>query len=261
MANPFIQLMSSRPPGTTPYVAQMLLPFESGNNGDTIDAAYMAANDIHVTLPVGASWNTENSAVTVSTAQTHALTTPVTVNGTTYDTVGGTRCLEAPNVNIGAVYLQFTDDPNPYDVTIACWFKNTLPQPDGLNQTYDFLSLGNRFETTTNFAVMQSQNWQMRAHSQTGIGSNIAWNRDTWYWVVLKNKQNSATRGSYLWMYNEDGSLLGTSFVAHNAANTTQGTRFMNIGQMRDNAGTGSAFFDNCVLLWETGEVTAPVGP
>lgn len=249
---------NSAPAGSSPIAANLYVDFESGINGDAVNAAYMNANDKGT--PPNA-WYLEGTAGTVSTSQFKRLVTPVTVDGTTYTDAGGTRGAAWSHASAGDVGFQFSDDPALNDLTFACWWKSTMPQPDGLFGTYDFISLENRFSTVSEWSVMQLNNWNLKAHSNgtPNVGSDIAVNRDTWYWVVLKNQRGV---GSLLTVYNEDGSLRGSSSCLDHASSGSQGTRFVEFGNHTPHASfpTGSVFFDNVVIIWGANPAY-PVGP
>lgn len=250
--------------GSSPYTAQMLVDFESGINGATIDATYMNAND-KGTPP--AAWTITGTAPTVSTANARQLITPVTVEAVTYDTVGGTRSASFTHATAGETLFQF-GEPRLNDVTIACWWKDTMPEPDGLNGTYDFLILGNEHDGTAGWGVFQMQAWTAWAHANgvgaggSGKGGPIAGlHRDTWYWVVLKNKAND---GAYLSIYTEAGVLLGTSFCPNDTNNGS--VRHVEFGNPVPHGAfpTGAVFIDNVVILWGASAGASspyPVGP
>lgn len=247
-----------------PYTAEMLLDFEAGIHGATIDATYMNANDKGTPPNL---WTITATAPTVSTVNAKQLTTPVIVGGVTYDTVGGTRSMESTHATAGNIATQWSGGARINDVAIGCWWKTTVPNPDqsngGFPGTYDLLKTEHEFGPSSEWSVMQLENFELSAHSSCGNGSGIAIVRDTWYWVVLVDKKGY---GSHVYVYNEDGTLRGESFIAFGCNANTLSVRHIVIGNPVPHGAfpTGSEFFDNIVIRWgpsATTSVTHPFGP
>lgn len=248
-------------PPVTPYTAQLLIDFESGINGATIDATYMNAND-HGTPDN--PWITGGATLpTVTTAQFRSLITPVIVNSVTYDDATGTRGASFTHATDGYAQHQLTGGPYNQSVTAACWWKSTMPEPDTLFGTYDVLSLQNSGGGGSEWAVAQIQNWGMHAHASgtgaggVGKGLDINLHRDTWYWIVVKYARAD---GCYLNIYDTTGALVGTSYCPFGAS--TEGVRFIQFGNIAPHAAfpTGNLFYDNIVFLIGSNP-TFPVGP
>lgn len=248
--------------GVTPYNANMLLSFEGGANGDPIDAPYLEANDIGALPNIGgpSSWLIIGTTPTVSTAQARNLITPVRIAGTDYAGTG-TKSAKFTTLSEGEFLFAFQDDPATQDVTVAFWWKSTLPEPDPLNGTYDYCTLGGRHDgVNAAWGTFQvGAGWNARAHAGggTGTGENIPIHTNTWYWVVSQYKRGD---GHYLRMYGEDRSLVGTSYCQQSA--NVQGVRFVEFGNIEAHASfqAGDVYFDNIVIIW--GDTTPmPIGP
>lgn len=223
-----------------PITANLLVDFESGTDGAAVDPAYLIANT-KGTLPNNWIWGTVGSP-TVSTSQSKPLATPVSVNGVVYPGTGN-RSIAWSHTAVSSLRYSYNA---PYsDVTFSAWFKCSLPQPDPLSGFYDLIQLANQFSGTSEFAVMQLRDWNLRAHSSQGQGANIPINRDTWYWVTLKNR---AGNGAYLNVYNEGLTLVGSSFCPFGA--NPNGTQIVLFGNVNPHGALqpGFCYFDNIVV-------------
>jgi hypothetical protein len=264
-ANPFIAFLSGSPPSA--MSANLFLDFESGSNGDSVNATYLENNDIGTLPNFGgqSTWSIIGTTPTVSTADKHDLVSPVTVSGTTYSGQGGTRSVKFTHATEGEFLFQMQDDPATHDVTVGCWWKSTIADPDTLNGTYDYITLGGRHDGvnsawgTFQLRCFDTGGFVVRAHAAggSGVGSNITVSRDTWYWVVLQYKQAD---GCYLSIYNTSSTLVGTSYCPQSA--NVQGVRFVEFGNIEAHADfpTADVYFDSIAILWGT-TTTFPVGP
>lgn len=247
---------------STPFAAQLYVPFEAGVDGAAVDATYMIANDIG-TPP--AAWSAVTGVPVVTTAQFKHLITPVEVGGVTYDDATGTRGCNYPLSMLGRVSFAFAAGQRIYDVIIGCWFKCTMPDPDLLNGTYDILNLEHEFVGFSEFSILQMQNWEIFAHNSSGVSATgISIERDTWYWVTLAtDNDSSSTEGTHVLVYNDDATLRGSIFLPYPAP-APSGVRFAQFGNVNPHGDfpTGSLFFDNIVYRWALpGTLDLTIGP
>lgn len=232
--------------------ADMWLDFATGNNGDPVNAAYMAANARGVAPYV--AWSVTAGTPTVSTVQAKAALSPIRLDGSATYTDTTTRSVEFSHANANSIITQLfpasSGPPWPYEATMGFWWKSTVAEPDTTNGTFDFISL--QTGGGSEFGVFQFHAWQVWAHSNgvPNTGNPIDVHRDTWYWIYIRLRRRY---GCSLFVYDATGKFLGNSTAYWNGVNV-EGCRHIEIGNLNPHGQfpSGSIFFGGLFINFKT---------
>jgi PKD repeat protein len=227
--------------------------FEIGNDGSTITAATMT-DSTHGNVWNGWQSLSNPSAQTVgatpnlkiSTAASYQLYTPADINGTIYSG-SGTRGMRATLSADNAVQVKL---PSPgYMLSVGFYFRFNGSQINSSPRDV----VGLRSDPTGNYQFLQIYDGPtpyFHAHWQpggSGIGNNVNFNRNQWYWVTMNHVRGGGTMKVSFYDPAKNYSLVGTSTGA--VSSGTQGCTTIQFGAIKySSGGSQSLDFDNFII-------------
>jgi hypothetical protein len=249
-----------------PLTADMLVDFEASTDGTVMTNAILLSST-HGTI--GNGWATisdpDNDTpgatpnITISTAASFPLYTPITVGGTTYSS-SGTRGMRAVLAVGGenCVAITFTSPTNPDSIGFNFRFNganiNTSPRD----------IVGMRSDPTGGFQFLQIYDGttpNFRAHWQppfTGVSAGTNFVRGRWYWVTMQHV--SGGNNFRVRFYDTTTGYTLTGEESGAVTTTTVGMTRLKFGGIKYNAGaTQSIDFDNIIINTTNGAF--PLGP
>lgn len=237
------------------FTAQFYINQTAGNNGDAITTTTLAAADVGT---LAGSWSASGNDAgdNISTDLTNALFHSVAVSGTPYSGVG-TKALEFDLNTTSKFIYDFTD--NTQSMIGGGWIMFDLTAPETDNR--DLLIFATAFDGSSEAAVLQLDgnlegDFYFLAHSSTGgAGDPINVLPMTPYYFEWAHRNDD---GVYVWIYNADRSLLGTSVCLFTGGNPN-GVTLMEVGNCNPHGGSddGSVWIKD---LWVRTGLGGPYG-
>ncbi|HMP85000.1 MAG TPA: PKD domain-containing protein, partial [Verrucomicrobiota bacterium] len=242
-----------------------LVDFEAGNNGSTVTASIMTSGTKGNTWSGWKTMSNPGGAVqgstpnlTISSSASYQLYTPALINGTVY-TGTGTRGMKASMGADNAVQLNF---PSPgYQLSVGFYFRFSGPQ---INYSPRDV-VGLRADPTGGYQFLQiydgpqpyfHAHWQPYS-SGSGIGNNVNFNRNQWYWVTMKHVAGGGTFRIRFYDPSRNYALVGES--TGGVSSGTQGCTTIQIGCIKYASGASqSVEFDNFIINTDG---VFPLGP
>jgi hypothetical protein len=242
---------------------QALIDFEAGSDGSVVTTTIMNSSTKGQTW---SGWQTLSDPgnqvqgstpyLTISSAASQQLHTPASIGGTVYAGTG-TRGLRETMTADNAVQLVI---PSPgYQLSIGFYFRFSGSQVNYSPRDV----VGLRSDPTGNYQFLQIYDGPQpyfHAHWQpggTGIGNNVNFNRNHWYWVTMKHVAGGGTMQISFYDPSNNYALVGTSSGA--VTSGTQGCTRIQIGCIKySSGGSQSVEFDN-IIINTSG--TFPLGP
>lgn len=244
------------PPGSFDQeIANVLLTFESGSNGDPVTTNYMHTTDIGAP-PFGAAWAVSGITGTVSTAYSSPFEHEYVIEGVTNVVGLGTRCVEFSHSAIGFNRFEFPEGSRTNPVTLYMDFLCTVPEPDLDSGAYDYVSLNH--DGGGEFAVLASRDWEIVAHSSGTDGDPVVWHRETWFHARVEARTNDR---AYITIYDTNYNVVGVTESVYISGND-DGIRSVEFGNIVPHGvfPSGSIFMDNVAVFWTT-NVPPPPDP
>lgn len=248
-----------------------LIDFETSTDGTVMTDA-IVANSLHGDDFNGWSTTDDPSAqtagavpnITIATSAARAISGVIKVNGVSYSSAGS-RGMHVTTPSNNAIQVALSVGVN---LSIGFFFRfNGAKINDSPRDV-----VGLRSDPTGNYQFLQIYDGNtpyFHAHWQpggTGIGNNIDFQRDKWYWVTMKHVNGGQTFEVRFYDPDSNYSLLGTSTGAIGGISTV-GCTVIQIGCIQYASGASQSFdFDNIVIdtngafpLLPSGETVAPV--
>ncbi|MFZ0825994.1 MAG: PKD domain-containing protein [Verrucomicrobiia bacterium] len=235
---------------------QALVDFEAGSDGNVVTAALLGSGT------KGKTWNgwqtlsnpgSQTVGATpnliISSGASYQLYTPANISGTVYPGTG-TRGLRETMAADNAAQITF---PAPgYMLSVGFYFRFNGPQ---INYSPRDV-FGMRSDPSGNYQFLQiydgpqpyfHTHWQPYGGSDNGIGNNINFNRNQWYWVTMCHVGGGGTFKISFYDPSNNYSLVGTSTAA--VSSGTLGCTTIQAGCVKySSGGTQSVDFDNIII-------------
>lgn len=232
------------------FDAKLFLPFESGNHNDTVDAAYMNANDIG-TPP--ANWTLTGSAGVVDTGFNFPLLATAVIEGNSY-TGAGTRCLRISRGSEQDYSFSFPSGQRANAMVVEFWLRVT-------GSRTGFFDLFTLAASGGNSATFQLGSTGYIPHTDLAPGSGTAMDlpHTNWHYFSFTYRPDGGDMDVMAW--NTNGTLVGQSEWA--IENESAGVTLVEFGNVNPHGDfpSGDLYFDSVVMWWgDRATVIWPMG-
>lgn len=236
-----------------------LVDFETGSTNNTMLTPTLATNSTKgqtfggwVTQygTVDAEQNTGNSPyLTLTTDASVQLYTPASINGTTYTGTGtlGMRATMTAGTNS---VIKLTFNPALAAFSMGFYFRYNGSPVDWSPRDLVLMQDGGGF-----FQILQiydqasgPQIPYFHAHFQSGagVGNNVDFQRNTWYWVTIYRAAASGTMKVSFYEPTNSYALLGESIGT--VSGSTGSLNYMSIGAFKYSVSGQSVDYDNIII-------------
>lgn len=233
--------------------AQLLVDFENGSEGATVTPTILG-NASHGSL---GTWQTttdpENrvegttSLLTITTNASSALfNAAASVGGTTYPG-SGTRGMRATLSGNNCAQLTLA---SPYSTSMSVGFFFRFNGPainDSPRDLVFFQDIGGNFQILQIYDHTGSTSPIFHAHTQTGVGNNVNFSRNKWYWVSIFRTAAGGLMKVNFYDPANSFSLVGSS--TKDVPSGTSGVRWFWFGCSKySSGGSQTVDYDNLII-------------